>query len=96
MASMSSTADGTETAPEAQVSVRELREHLADYLQKVRNGASFTVVSRGEPVARLIAPASKPTPASLYGVLKGQIWLAPDFDDEDPDMIASIEADPEP
>jgi hypothetical protein len=34
--------------------------------------------------------------ASLYGALKGQIWIAPDFDDDDTDTIAAAEAGLDP
>lgn len=42
------------------VSARELREHLADYLQAAQRGESFVVTSHRRPVARLIAPEAAP------------------------------------
>lgn len=42
------------------VSARELREHLADYLQAAERGESFVVTSHRRPVARLIAPEAAP------------------------------------
>ncbi len=40
-----------------QVKVTEFRAHLPEYLSKVQNGETFTVMSRGQPIARLV-PAS--------------------------------------
>jgi prevent-host-death family protein len=37
-----------------QVNVTEFRAHLPEYLSKVRNGETITVMSRGQPVARLV------------------------------------------
>lgn len=42
------------------VSARELREHLADYLQAAQRGESFVVTSHRRPVARLLAPEAAP------------------------------------
>lgn len=40
-----------------QVKVTELRAHLPEYLSRVQNGEAFTVMSRGQIIARL-APAA--------------------------------------
>ena len=37
-----------------QVGVKELRDHLADWLDAVQRGEEITVTERGKPVARLI------------------------------------------
>ena len=37
-----------------QVKVTEFRAHLPEYLGKVQQGESITVMSRGKPVARLV------------------------------------------
>lgn len=37
-----------------QVKVTEFRAHLPEYLSKVRNGETITVLSRGQPIARLV------------------------------------------
>jgi prevent-host-death family protein len=85
-----------DTTATQSVNVRELREHLADYLGRVRAGETLVVLSHGEAVARLVPIEPKAPRAGLYGALKGQIWIAPDFDDDDPDTIAAAEADLNP
>jgi prevent-host-death family protein len=44
-----------------QVSVRELKNHLADYLRRARSGESIIVTSRGKPVATVSGPPKSDT-----------------------------------
>jgi prevent-host-death family protein len=83
-----------DTASDPSVNVRELREHLADYLSRVRAGETLVVMSHGQPVARLVPVEQKVPRARLYGTMKDEIWIAPNFDEDDPDTIAAAEADP--
>jgi prevent-host-death family protein len=83
-------------ASDVSVNVRELREHLADYLGRVRAGETLVVVSYGQPVARLVPIEPKMPRAKVFGAMKGRIWFAPDFDEDDPDTIAAAEADLNP
>jgi prevent-host-death family protein len=43
----------------AEVGIRELRDHLSRYLERVQAGEELTVTDRGRPVALLI-PVSEP------------------------------------
>lgn len=38
----------------AEAGVRDLRDHLSRYLERVRAGEELTVTDRGRPIARLI------------------------------------------
>jgi prevent-host-death family protein len=42
------------------VSVRELRDHLSEYLQAVETGETLIVTSRQRPVARIVAVGEPP------------------------------------
>ena len=42
--------------PEVEVGVRELRDHLSRYLERVKAGEDLTVTEHGRPIARLVAP----------------------------------------
>ena len=42
--------------PETEVGVRELRDHLSRYLDRVKAGEDLTVTEHGRPIARLVAP----------------------------------------
>ncbi|MEX1179123.1 MAG: type II toxin-antitoxin system prevent-host-death family antitoxin [Nitriliruptor sp.] len=39
----------------AEAGIRDLRDHLSRYLERVQAGEQFTVTDRGRPIARLIA-----------------------------------------
>ncbi len=55
------------------IGIRELRQNASRYLERVQNGESFEVTSRGVPVAMLM-PAQKP---SLYDRLVAEGKLIP-------------------
>lgn len=77
-----------EADPKMSVSVADLRANLSFYLKKAAAGASFTIMSRGKPVAVLVPdvePAESRSRAP--GAMKGQIWIANDFDDPLPDEV---------
>jgi len=43
-----------------EVTVRELKSRLSEYLRKVQAGAEIVVTSHGKAVARLVAPGTRP------------------------------------
>lgn len=51
-----------------QIAVRELKNHLSEYLKQVQNGEDIVVTARGQPVAilsRISSSQSLPTPHAL-------------------------------
>ena len=70
-----------------EVSVRELRDHLSEYLRRVEAGEAFVVTSHGRAVARLSTTAGTPSPEpeerSLPRLL-GRNWVSPARDDTAP------------
>jgi len=83
----------TERGEPIRIGVRELRGKLGDYLRQVKSGARFLILSRGEPVAELGAPSdenAKRKPRQP-GLMKGQIWVADDFDQWPEDILESFE-----
>lgn len=58
-----------------EVSVRELKTHLSDYLRRVREGESLVVTSRRRPLARL-TPVPQPGTHELawVGALQDVRW----------------------
>jgi len=76
---------------ETRVSVRDLRRNLPSYLRQARQGASFLVTSRGKVVARLSAPAPDAAEPRPFGLLRGRIRMAPDFDDTPAELIEAME-----
>jgi len=64
-----------------EVSVRELKSRLSEYLRKVDAGEEVVVTSRGKAVARLLAPRAGRRRASAeaqaVALLRGQPWIRP-------------------
>ena len=75
------------------VGVRELRGNLSALLREVGEGAAIVITSNGKPIAELRPPSAPMRASRRFGGLKGQIWMAEDFDETPQDIIDSIEAD---
>ena len=66
--------------------ISEAKAQLSALVEKVQNGEEVVIGKAGKPVAKLIRYDYQETPRSP-GALRGQIKIAPDFDDL-PDDIA--------
>ncbi len=63
------------------VNVHEAKTQFSKLLERVRAGEDIVIAKAGIPVARLVPytpPRRKITPP---GAMKGEIWIAGDFDD---------------
>jgi prevent-host-death family protein len=71
---------GSATALE--VGVRELRDHLSGYLERVKDGAELTVTEHGRPIARLVAtgPADRWEELVARGLIRPALHPATDID----------------
>ena len=58
----------------ATVGVREFRDHLSQYLERVKAGETLTITEHGRPIAR-IAGSSKP-PRLLELIARGEATAA--------------------
>lgn len=70
-----------------EVSVRELRDHLSEYLRRVEAGEVFIVTSHGRAVARLgtTTGMESPEPEEMaLPRLLGRSWVSPARDDAAP------------
>jgi len=70
--------------------VHEAKTHLSRILRMVESGAEVHILRGTHPVARLV-PMASDAPKRQLGTLKGQIWMADDFDD-DQDIIDAFES----
>jgi len=69
--------------------ISEAKAELSALVEAVLNGSEVIIAKAGKPVARLVAyhGASRPrTPGSM----KGEIWMAPDFDTLPDDMAEAF------
>lgn len=72
-----------------QVSLDEAKARLPQLLDDVARGEEIVITKDGEPLATLKAvPVQPKAPEGkrVFGQLKGQVWLTPDFDDPDPEF----------
>ncbi len=65
-----------------EISVRELKSRLSEYLRRVATGEEVVVTSRGKAVARLVAPRSarrsRPSKEEeAVAMLHSQPWIRP-------------------
>jgi len=73
------------------VNVFEAKTNLSKLIAKAEKGEDVIIARAGKPVARLtqLVPEKKPI---VFGMMKGQIWLADDFDAPLPDeLMAAFE-----
>jgi len=66
-----------------EISVRELKSRLSEYLRKVAAGEELLVTSRGKTIARLLPPRKRGRSAAMSGeaeaiaLLQSQPWVRP-------------------
>ena len=63
------------------VNIHEAKTHLSQLLEAVEKGEDIIIARAGQPIVALTAykpPRNKIAPP---GSMKGQIWMADDFDD---------------
>lgn len=70
---------------EKQVNVYEAKTQLSKLLEQVEAGDEIVIARHGKPVARLV-PLQRSRPARVPGGWEGKVWMAPDFDEPDPEL----------
>ena len=64
----------------SQVNVAEAKSHLSDLLRKALRGEEVVIARDGKPLVRLV-PVDRPSLARQPGSARGEVWIAPDFDE---------------
>jgi len=59
------------------VAVRELKDHLSEYLNRASAGEEVVVTSHGKPIARLAPLIENTSEASVLERLRSQPWVRP-------------------
>lgn len=65
--------------------IHQAKTNLSKLIQEVEKGKEVIIAKAGKPVAKLVAYKEKKKPRKM-GLLKGKIWISPDFDDEDEEI----------
>jgi len=71
------------------VNVHEAKTHLSRLLERVSAGEEIVIAKAGRPVAKLVPYAESDEPRKPGG-WKGRVWIADDFDELPPDILAAF------
>ena len=69
--------------------MREAKSQLSRLGRAAWDGEDVVIARAGKPYLRLVPYREKGR--RKLGLLKGQIWIAPDFDEPDEELIALFE-----
>ena len=76
------------------VNMHEAKTHLSKLVERAATGEEVVIAKAGTPVAKLVAYKGQGT-RRVPGGWKGKVWIAPDFDDLPPDLLAAFEGEDE-
>jgi prevent-host-death family protein len=76
-----------------QVNIYEAKTRLSQLVDQAAAGEEIIIARHGRPVARLVPLQPQPV-RRVPGSLRGKIWMAPDFDETDPEIIEAMEHGP--
>ena len=71
--------------------ISEAKAELSALIEQVQKGEEVILAKAGKPVARLV-PYRGPTRPRTPGSMRGEIWIASDFDELPADMAESFGA----
>jgi prevent-host-death family protein len=72
------------------VNIHEAKTHLSRLIERAAAGEEIVIAKAGNPVAKLVRRPAEPR---RPGGWEGRVWIAPDFDEEDAEIIAAFEGD---
>ena len=72
------------------VNIHEAKTHLSRLVDRAAAGEEIIIGKAGKPLARLVAYSARREPRKP-GRLKGQIWVADDFDETPEWLIDAFE-----
>ncbi len=67
------------------VNIHAAKTNLSKLIEKTQNGEEIIIAKAGKPVAKLVEYKVKPKKRK-FGLWKGKVWIADDFDAEDPEI----------
>ncbi len=75
-----------------QVNMHEAKSQLSRLGERAWDGEEVVIAKAGKPYLRLVPYRPEKRPRRL-GDLKGQIWIAPDFDETPEEVIKAFEGE---
>ena len=77
-----------------QVNMHEAKTQLSKLVERATNGEEIVIAKAGVPQVKLVAVAAT-TKSRAPGLLRGQIWIADNFDEFDDDLRRAFYGDDE-
>ncbi len=71
------------------VNIHQAKTHLSRLLNEVSAGKELVIARAGKPVAKLV-PFKQAKPVRKFGLLRGKIKIAKDFDAPLPDDLLDL------
>jgi prevent-host-death family protein len=75
------------------VNVYEAKTQLSRLIEAVERGEDVVIARAGRPVVRMVPYADAHREPRRLGLMAGQIWMAPDFDEYDGQIIKMFEGE---
>ena len=72
------------TRTEGYVNIAEAKTRFSELVEKAASGEEIVIARDHKPVAKLVPV--RPHAPRMPGSAKGQVWIAPDFDDTPDDF----------
>lgn len=76
--------------PARQFNIHDAKTHLSQIIERVEHGEEITISRAGQPVAKVI-PLRHRLRREGRGSMRGQLWLAPDWDSNEVNEAISRE-----
>jgi prevent-host-death family protein len=79
-----------------QVNIYEAKTRLSELVDQAHNGETIVIAKNGTPLA-LLVPLDRPAkPKIIFGLMRGEIDIADDFDAPLPDDLQALFEGPDP
>lgn len=62
------------------VNLYEAKTHLSRLAEEALHGEDIVIAKNGKPLVRLV-PVNAPKPSDFFGMDRGKVWIADDFDE---------------
>jgi len=72
------------------VNIHEAKTNLSKLLEKALNGEEVVIARSGKPLVKLVPIEEK---EEWFGMDEGKGWIADDFDELDPEILALFNGD---
>lgn len=73
-----------------QVNIYEAKTRLSELVEQARQGETVVIAKNGTPLAKLVALDAAPKNKIVFGLMKGEIDIADDFDAPLPDDLQAL------